>query len=123
MDRFITFLDEMSVHDPALCEAAKDLYVSIIESSAVDINRKQIAAEKGITQQGIVQNENLCNLKENPFGATDSTVEQLINSSYASRFGQHTGEVSPAANSRTSNGMAGGCGPQNVNASCDAPSA
>lgn len=121
MEIFIDFLRKMSPADRALCEQAEALYRAIFESSAVDINRRQLAADKGITQQGIVPNENLSNLDDNPFGATDSTVEQLINSSYAARFGQHSGEVSPGAASRTSNGMYGGCSPQNTNASCDAP--
>lgn len=109
------FIRDISGNDKELYEQVSGLYKGIFENSATDINVKQIAAQPGTCQQGIVQNENLANNKAMP---TDETVANLMKNSYAARFGKWCGTVGAG---RTSLGMWGGTGPQNVNASTDAP--
>ena len=115
MNTVSRFIRDISGDDRELYEAVSGMYRGIFENSATDINVKQIAAQPGTCQQGIVQNENLANDKKMP---TDETVANLMKNSYASRFGKWCGTV---GSGRTSLGMWGGTGPQNVNASTDAP--
>ena len=110
------FADAVIGDDQELHESVDAIYRGIFENSATDINVKQIAAQPGTCQQGIVPNENLANDKEPP---EDETVAALMQNSYASRFGRGAGSVVNPG--RTSLGMWDGTGPQNVNASTDAP--
>ena len=128
------FIIDMTEHVPSLEEAVIKIYGGIFEQSATDINKKQIAADPGTCSQGIVPNENLSNIRvktennpvtqvvmpnsDEPVSNSD-IVSELQDGSYDSRFGAFQGTVTPG---RTSNGMHGGCGPQNVQASTDAPS-
>lgn len=109
------FIEAISGDDRELYEQVTGIYRGLFENSATDINVKQIAAQPGTCQQGIVDNENLANDKTMP---TDETVANLMKNSYAARFGKWCGTV---GSGRTSLGMWGGTGPQNVNASTDAP--
>lgn len=106
------FIQDCTVGDLPLRKRAMSIYRNIFETSAVDINRKQIAAEPGTCTQGIVPNDNLAGTDKEP---ADPVISDLIGKSYASRFGQAKNVVNPG---RTSLGM-GETGPQNVNASCD----
>lgn len=114
MNAIAEFIRDISGADRALYEQVTGIYRKLFENSATDINAKQIAAQPGTCQQGIVPNENLANDKEPP---ADETVASLMQNSYASRFGRSQGSVIEPG--RTSLGMWGGTGPQNVNASTD----
>ena len=114
MNTMLEFIEGITRKDPELRRKVTGLYRSIFENSATDINVKQVAAQPGTCQQGIVPNGNLSLYKGMP---SDQTVAKLMQQSYASRFGQWKGVVSPG---RTSLGMWGGTGPENVNASTDA---
>ena len=116
MNAMQKFIEDISGDDIGFREAATGVYRGIFENSATDINVKQIAAQPGTCQQGIVQNDNLANDQKMP---TDETVANLMKNSYAARFGKWCGTVGAG---RTSLGMWGGTGPQNVNASTDSPS-
>ena len=116
MNTMAKFIRQIAGSDRELYEQVTGIYRGLFENSATDINVKQIAAQPGTCQQGIVPNENLANDKEPP---EDETVAALMQNSYASRFGRGAGPVVNPG--RTSLGMWGGTGPQNVNASTDAP--
>lgn len=113
MSVILNFMNKVTEKDPELRGKVAGMYRHIFESSATDINAKQIAAQPGTCQQGIAPNGRL---DRNPEMPTDETVARLMKNSYAARFGQWCGSVSPG---RTSLGMWGGTGPQNVNASTD----
>ena len=115
MKTMASFIRDIAGNDRELYEQVTGIYRGLFENSATDINVKQIAAQPGTCQQGIVQNENLANDKEPP---EDETVAALMQNSYASRFGRGTGPVVNPG--RTSLGMWGGTGPQNANADVSA---
>ena len=98
-----------------LLEFINDITKDDMELNHTDINMKQIAAQPGTCQQGITPNDNFAGDGKMP---SDETVARLMQQSYASRFGQWCGTV---GSGRTSLGMWDGTGPQNVNASTDAP--
>lgn len=111
MNTMLEFINGMTRKDPELRRKVTGLYRSIFENSATDVNVKQVAAQPGTCQQGIVPNGNLSSRTKMP---DDQTVARLMKQSYASRFGQWKGVVEPG---RTSLGMWGGTGPENVNSS------
>lgn len=113
----LEFINDVTRGDRELNHKVIGIYRSIFENSATDINRKQIAAQPGTCVQGIIPNGNMTS-SENEEMPSDETVARLMKQSYASRFGQWCGTV---GSGRTSLGMWGGTGPQNVNASTDAP--
>lgn len=104
------FIGHVAGDDRELFGKVSELYGSLFENSATDINKKQIAAQPGTCTQGIVPNGQLTDSEQMP---TDETVARLMKESYKSRFGQWCGSVSPG---RTSLGMWGGTGPENANA-------
>lgn len=116
MKTMAKFIRRIAGSDRELYEQVTGIYHGLFENSATDINVKQIAAQPGTCQQGIVQNENLANDKEPP---EDETVAALMQNSYAPRFGCGAGPVVNPG--RISLSMWDGTGPQNVNASTDAP--
>ena len=115
MNVLTEFINRITEGDPELNQGVTRIYRSIFENSATDINVKQVAAQPGTCQQGIQPNGNLSRITKMP---DDQTVARLMKQSYTSRFGQWQGVVNSG---RTSLGMWGGTGPQNVNASTDAP--
>lgn len=102
------FIGRMTAGNPELREEVMGIYRGIFENSATDINKKQIAGW-ATCSQGIVPNEP-CRMPSDPI------VADLMKKSYASRFGAWAGRAFPG---RTTLGMWGGTGPQNVNASTD----
>lgn len=115
MKTMAKFIRQISGSDRELYEQVTGIYRGIFENSATDVNAKQIAAQPGTCQQGIVKNENLAGDQNMP---ADETVANLMKNSYAARFGNWCGTVGTG---RTTLDMWGGTGPQNVNASTDSP--
>ena len=106
----LEFITASTTDQPVLKERVTAIYKKLFEQAATDINKKQIAADPGTCSQGIVQNEILSNDKSVPNGI----VGDLMNTSYASRFGQ---EKSVAEPGRSSTGIGGSLNNENVNAS------
>jgi len=106
----LEFITASTNEQPVLQEQVTAIYKKLFEQAATDINKKQIAADPGTCSQGIVKNEILSNDKSVP----DGVVGDLMNTSYASRFGQ---EKSVAEPGRSSTGIGGGLNNENVNAS------
>jgi len=106
----LEFITASTTGQPVLQEQVTAIYKNLFEQAATDINKKQIAADPGTCSQGIVKNEILSNDKSAPNGV----VGDLMNASYASRFGQEKSVVEPG---RSSTGIGGGLNNENINAS------
>ena len=110
MNTMLEFIEGVTQKDPELRRKVTGLYRSIFENSATDINVKQVAAQPGTCQQGIVPNENLARNKK----SSNPLIAKLRRNSYPARFGQAQNVEEPGD---ITLGMWGGPGPQNVNAS------